>query len=70
MRPALALALLCLSLSKFASAQTSAELAQQVRDAETSFAATMADRDLKAFATYVADEAVFFGQQRQVRFTK
>jgi uncharacterized protein (TIGR02246 family) len=38
------------------------ELANQVREAETAFAATMAQRDLKAFATFVADEAIFFGR--------
>jgi ketosteroid isomerase-like protein len=37
------------------------DLAQQVRDAENGFAATMAKRDLTAFATYLADDAVFFG---------
>jgi ketosteroid isomerase-like protein len=44
-----------------AASQTTAELAQQVREAELGFAATMARRDSVAFATYVADEAVFFG---------
>ena len=33
--------------------------AQRVHEAETAFAATMADRDLDAFAEFVADEAVF-----------
>ena len=41
--------------------QTVEELAEQVRAAETAFAKTMADRDLDAFASHVADEAVFFG---------
>jgi ketosteroid isomerase-like protein len=44
-----------------ASAESRDELAKQVRDAETAFAATMAKRDLQAFATFIADEAVFFG---------
>ena len=44
-----------------AQSQTTAELAQQVRAAEHGFAATMARRDSVAFATYVAEEAVFFG---------
>jgi ketosteroid isomerase-like protein len=45
-----------------ASAQTTAELAQQVRTAENGFAKTMAERDLVAFESYLADEAIFFGQ--------
>jgi ketosteroid isomerase-like protein len=43
--------------------QTRDELTAQVRDAERAFASTMAARDHAAFATYVADEAVFFGRQ-------
>jgi ketosteroid isomerase-like protein len=35
------------------------ELLAQVRAAETGFAATMARRDLQAFAAFVADDAVF-----------
>ena len=42
--------------------QTSAELALQVEQAETAFANTMATRDLKAFESFVADEAVFYGR--------
>ena len=42
-------------------AQSSAELAVQVREAENAFAKTMADRDLEAFASFVADDAFFFG---------
>lgn len=34
-------------------------LQQQVRDVETAFAKTMADRDHDAFSTFLADEAVF-----------
>ena len=33
---------------------------QQVMDAERAFAKTMADRDLKAFGGFLADETVFF----------
>jgi ketosteroid isomerase-like protein len=44
-------------------AQSNAELAAQVRDAENAFARTMAERDLEAFASFVADDAVFFGQK-------
>lgn len=43
-----------------AGAQTPQDLAEQVWDAETAFAATMAERDLAAFRSHIADEAVFF----------
>jgi ketosteroid isomerase-like protein len=54
---------LTLSFTPSAWCETRAELAQQVRDAENGFAATMAARDLKAFESFLADEAVFFGQE-------
>jgi len=38
-----------------------AALQQQVFAAERAFARTMADRDVDAFAAFVADEAIFFG---------
>jgi ketosteroid isomerase-like protein len=41
-----------------------AELARQVRDAERGFAKTMSDRDHAAFTTFLAEEAVFFGETR------
>lgn len=50
-------------LPRPAQSQTVEELAEQVRSAETAFARTMADRDLEAFASYVSEEAVFFGGQ-------
>lgn len=34
-------------------------LAEQVRASETAFAASMASRDLQAFASWIADDAVF-----------
>jgi ketosteroid isomerase-like protein len=34
---------------------------KEVRDTETAFAATMARRDLDAFSSFLAEEAVFFG---------
>jgi ketosteroid isomerase-like protein len=43
--------------------QTHDDLAREVREAETAFAATMAARDSVAFGDYVSDEAIFFGQQ-------
>lgn len=48
-------------------AQSTAELAAQVRAAETAFAATMAHRDLAAFGAFVAEEALFFGRSRVLR---
>jgi ketosteroid isomerase-like protein len=39
-----------------------AALEDQVRAAETAFAKTMADRDHAAFASFVAADAVFWGQ--------
>ncbi len=55
-----ALGLLLVSTRLLGAAST-AELAAQVRAAETAFAKTMADRDHAAFAGFIADEAVFFG---------
>lgn len=46
-----------------ATAQAHPELARQVFLAESSFAATMADRDLAAFAAHLATDAIFFGDQ-------
>ena len=37
-------------------------LAQQVRAAENGFAKAMADRDIDAFASFLATDAVFFGE--------
>lgn len=38
-----------------------------VRDREIAFAATMADRDLDRFATFIAEEAIFFGGAGPIR---
>jgi ketosteroid isomerase-like protein len=46
-----------------ARAQTSEELARQVREVETAFARTMAERNFEAFASHLAAEAVFFSRQ-------
>jgi ketosteroid isomerase-like protein len=43
------------------------ELARQVIAAESSFAASMATRDIDAFATLVAPDAVFFGATGSLR---
>jgi ketosteroid isomerase-like protein len=42
-------------------AQSTDDLARQVRESERAFARSMADRDLAAFGALVADDAVFFG---------
>jgi ketosteroid isomerase-like protein len=42
-------------------------LTRQVFAAESSFAATMASRDSIAFATFVAPEAIFFGEKSVLR---
>ena len=39
-------------------------LQAQVRAAEQAFSKAMADRDVDAFASHVADDAVFFGAKR------
>ena len=44
-----------------------AELARQVRTAETAFARTMADRDWAAFKACIAEEAIFFGRHGVLR---
>jgi ketosteroid isomerase-like protein len=51
-----------LSTPAVAGPETTADLAAQVKAAETAFAQTMAARDLDAFAAHVADEALFFGK--------
>jgi ketosteroid isomerase-like protein len=43
-------------------AQASDSLARQVRESERAFAATLAARDLRAFGTFVSDEALFYGR--------
>ena len=51
-------------------AQTTAELKEQVRRTETAFAKTMADRDPAAFATFLADEAIFMSNGQATRGRK
>ena len=53
------LTLLCLDLLH--GQASTASLSRQVFVAESSFAATMAHRDLDAFAKFLSPEAVFFG---------
>jgi ketosteroid isomerase-like protein len=70
-RRCLASVLLCSATLLLASApawsRTNESLADEVRSTEAAFARTMADRDLAAFATFVADEAIFVGGQRVLR---
>jgi ketosteroid isomerase-like protein len=60
----IAIVVLC---ARTAESQTAQALAAQVRAAETAFAKTMAARDRDAFASYVADEAVFFNNLEVLR---
>ena len=63
MRLPLFSALICLALIPRAhAAEDLTSLAQQVRDAETAFAKSMAQRDLGAFTKLLAPDAVFFGE--------
>lgn len=48
-------------------AQTREDLTRQVQAAESAFASTMARRDLAAFTSYLAAEAVFFGRRGELR---
>ena len=64
--PVLCACMLALSVVGAAHAETHEQLTQQVRDAENGFAATMAKRDYKAFATFIAEDAVFFGGENRV----
>lgn len=50
-----------------AHAQGRADLARQVFVAESSFAHTMAARDVRAFASYIAEDAVFFSRLGTMR---
>ena len=55
-------ALLACGLASVASAEPVEALAAKVRAREVAFAKTMADRDHAAFATFVAEDAVFMGR--------
>jgi ketosteroid isomerase-like protein len=43
------------------------KLQEQLRAAETAFAKTMADRDHAAFASFIAEEAIFYGPNGEIR---
>jgi uncharacterized protein (TIGR02246 family) len=55
-------ALMLAALLAAAPPETNAQLAEQVRQTETAFAKTMADRDHAAFVSYLADETIWFGR--------
>jgi ketosteroid isomerase-like protein len=60
----------CGAISAHATAQTvqtPSQLADGLRAAETAFAKTMADRDLRAFSEFIADDAVFINGGRPLR---
>ena len=63
----IALAVAILAPCQPAEGQGTEQLAAQVREAETAFAATMASRDHAAFGRFVADEAIFFGRSGPLR---
>jgi ketosteroid isomerase-like protein len=56
-----------LSLAGTVSAETNAELKEQVRRTELAFAKTMADRDPAAFASFLSSETVFMSNGRASR---
>lgn len=58
----LAAAACLLTASLSAQSGSATDLNRQVFAAESSFAATLANRDIEAFASFIAPEAVFFGR--------
>jgi ketosteroid isomerase-like protein len=64
---ALALCSLLLGCAVSPSQLNAAGAQQQVLATERAFAKTMADRDLRAFASFIADEAVFFSGPKPLR---
>ena len=58
--PSLMTSLILLASVSFAA--TNADLKEEVRQTETAFAKTMADRDHAAFASFLATDTVFFGR--------
>ena len=63
----LVLSALLILVCGVAQGETSAELTHQVQAAENAFAQTLADRDLEAFASYLADEAIFMDSSQTMR---
>lgn len=65
--PILLAILLSTAMTTTAHEPTIAELEQSLRATETAFAQTMADRDLEAFASFIAEDAVFSGAAGALR---
>jgi ketosteroid isomerase-like protein len=61
------MALLGMAAVGLAGAAGNAELEEAVRKAETGFAKSMADRDRKAFASFLAEDAIFFAGTRPLK---
>jgi ketosteroid isomerase-like protein len=62
MRVTVVLTVVGILFAQSVAAQRNDELTRQVQAAESSFASTMARRDLAAFTSYLSPEAVFFGR--------
>jgi ketosteroid isomerase-like protein len=63
--------ILCAALlTAAASAETNAELKEQVRQAEIAFAKTMADRNPAAFASFLAKDTIFMSNGNATRGVK
>ena len=62
--------LVCALFLSVASAQTSADLKEQVRKTEIAFARTMADRDAAGFRSFLSEEAIFVGRSGVLRGAK
>jgi len=62
-----AIAALALVYSTAGAAPSNAELKQQVADTERAFAATMKQRDLAAFTSFLSDETVFYSGPTPLR---
>lgn len=67
MRHSILLAVATVSFSTPLLGQAQTSLKRQVFSAESSFAASMARRDLEAFASHVSPEAIFFGDTTVMR---
>jgi len=74
MRSVLAAAVLILAVTAAPSpadqSPGTAKLQDELRATEAAFAKTMADRDHAAFATFIADDAIFFGHNGEIRGKK
>jgi ketosteroid isomerase-like protein len=62
--------LMPLAFAGLLAAETNAELKEQIRKVETSFAKTMADRNAAAFASFLSEETVFMSNGQAIRGAK